>query len=108
MATVMETIAKTGATEILPSTIVPDIPPREFLDLTSDAPDEGGVQLLREILTTSRKIVVVAGAGISVAAGIPDFRGAKGMFSQMKARGRCRLHYTLPIRLCADHRKRDK
>lgn len=69
-----------------------DVPPREFLDLTKSPcdRDEGGVQLLREILTTSRKIIVIAGAGISVAAGIPDFRSSKGVFAQMKAKGRCK------------------
>lgn len=65
-----------------------ELPARDFLDLTKSERDEGSIQLLREILTTSRKIVVVAGAGISVAAGIPDFRGSKGMFAQMKAKGR--------------------
>lgn len=64
------------------------VPAREYLDLTKDVRDEGAVQLLREILTTARKIVVIAGAGISVAAGIPDFRGSKGMFATMKAKGR--------------------
>lgn len=72
------------------SSLLSEIPPREFLDLTSEVRDEGAVQLLREILTTSRKIVVVAGAGMSVAAGIPDFRGSKGIFSQMRAKGRCK------------------
>lgn len=69
------------------STAAP-IPSREFLDLTADVRDESSVQLLREILTTSRKIVVLAGAGISVAAGIPDFRSSKGLFASMKAKGR--------------------
>lgn len=63
-------------------------PPRDYLDLTAGVRDESSVQLLREILTTSRKIVVLAGAGISVAAGIPDFRSSKGLFASMKAKGR--------------------
>lgn len=71
-----------------PITPVAPPPPREFLDLGSSKRDEGSIQLLREILTTSRKIVVVAGAGISVAAGIPDFRSSKGLFASMKAKGR--------------------
>lgn len=66
------------------------VPSREYLDLTSESRDESSVQLLRAILTTSRKIVVLAGAGISVAAGIPDFRSSKGLFASMKAKGRSR------------------
>ncbi|KAF2667542.1 DHS-like NAD/FAD-binding domain-containing protein, partial [Microthyrium microscopicum] len=35
-------------------------------------------------LNKRRKIVVVAGAGISVSAGIPDFRSSKGLFKSLK------------------------
>lgn len=38
-----------------------------------------------KFLTNSRRIIVVAGAGISVAAGIPDFRSPAGLFSTLKA-----------------------
>lgn len=76
------------------------LPPREFLDLGSSNRDEGSVQLLREILTTSRKIVVVAGAGISVAAGIPDFRSSKGLFASMKAKGRGKSRRILAVCAC--------
>ncbi|EPQ62703.1 BgtA-21270 [Blumeria graminis f. sp. tritici] len=38
---------------------------------------------LLEVLRTKRKIVVFAGAGISVSAGIPDFRSSKGLFKTL-------------------------
>ena len=40
---------------------------------------------LLKVLHKKRKIVVVAGAGISVAAGIPDFRSSTGLFSTLKS-----------------------
>lgn len=39
---------------------------------------------LLKVLHTKRKIVVIAGAGISVSAGIPDFRSATGLFNTLK------------------------
>ncbi|CZR60876.1 related to NAD-dependent histone deacetylases [Phialocephala subalpina] len=39
---------------------------------------------LMEVLRTKRKIVVIAGAGISVSAGIPDFRSSKGLFATLR------------------------
>ncbi|KAJ9647956.1 hypothetical protein H2199_001733 [Coniosporium tulheliwenetii] len=62
--------------------------PTEYLDLTSDKlDDDEEVQLRRLIkaLHNKRKIVVIAGAGISVSAGIPDFRSSKGLFKSLKA-----------------------
>jgi len=38
-----------------------------------------------KLLANAKRIVVVAGAGISVAAGIPDFRSSAGLFSTLKA-----------------------
>ncbi|KAI9722801.1 MAG: hypothetical protein M1828_004497 [Chrysothrix sp. TS-e1954] len=40
---------------------------------------------LKKALATKRKIVVIAGAGISVSAGIPDFRSSTGLFKSLKA-----------------------
>lgn len=58
----------------------------EYLDLTQDITDEDKPQLQRLLnaLHKKRKIVVIAGAGISVSAGIPDFRSATGLFNSLK------------------------
>lgn len=57
-----------------------------YLDLTQDITDEDRPQLQRllNVLHKKRKIVVIAGAGISVSAGIPDFRSATGLFNSLK------------------------
>jgi NAD-dependent histone deacetylase SIR2 len=59
----------------------------ERLDLSSaEIHDEQQPQLQRllNVLHKKRKIVVIAGAGISVSAGIPDFRSATGLFNSLK------------------------
>jgi NAD+-dependent protein deacetylase SIR2 len=59
------------------------------LDLTSDSAqsqydrDEAN-ELLVEALHERKKIVVIAGAGISVSAGIPDFRSSHGLFRSLR------------------------
>ncbi|KAF3763533.1 DHS-like NAD/FAD-binding domain-containing protein, partial [Cryphonectria parasitica EP155] len=59
----------------------------ERLDLTNeDAADETQLNRLLDVLRTKRKIVVIAGAGISVSAGIPDFRSSKGLFEEYKSK----------------------
>ncbi|KAE9376899.1 DHS-like NAD/FAD-binding domain-containing protein, partial [Stipitochalara longipes BDJ] len=40
---------------------------------------------LMEALRSKRKIVVIAGAGISVSAGIPDFRSSTGLFTTLRS-----------------------
>lgn len=40
--------------------------------------------LLHHVFKHSRRLVVITGAGISVAAGIPDFRSATGLFKLLK------------------------
>ncbi|KAF2401202.1 DHS-like NAD/FAD-binding domain-containing protein [Trichodelitschia bisporula] len=60
----------------------------ERLDLTADQIDEGEKEQLDKLLKAlykKRKIVVIAGAGISVSAGIPDFRSATGLFKSLKS-----------------------
>ncbi|KAH8808227.1 DHS-like NAD/FAD-binding domain-containing protein [Xylogone sp. PMI_703] len=42
------------------------------------------LQRLVKILRKKRKIVVIAGAGISVSAGIPDFRSSTGLFKTLR------------------------
>jgi NAD-dependent SIR2 family protein deacetylase len=59
----------------------------ERLDLTNSEVDEEQqpqLQRLLNVLHKKRKIVVIAGAGISVSAGIPDFRSATGLFNSLK------------------------
>jgi NAD+-dependent protein deacetylase SIR2 len=61
----------------------------QHLDLTSDASQsfydrQTSLELLMRTLRKRRKIVVVAGAGISVSAGIPDFRSSHGLFQSLK------------------------
>ncbi|ANZ77711.1 BA75_04864T0 [Komagataella pastoris] len=55
----------------------------EVQDVTQallDEPEKVG--FLYHALTNSQRIIVVSGAGISVASGIPDFRSSKGIFSK--------------------------
>ncbi|OJD37668.1 sir2 family histone deacetylase hst4 [Diplodia corticola] len=57
------------------------------LNLQEDAIDETereALDLLLKVLHKKRKIVMIVGAGISVAAGIPDFRSSKGLFNTLK------------------------
>lgn len=59
----------------------------EYLDLSRSSVDEDELlklQRLLSVLRNKRKIVVIAGAGISVSAGIPDFRSATGLFDSLK------------------------
>lgn len=39
---------------------------------------------LQDVLRHKKKIVVIAGAGISVSSGIPDFRSSRGLFASLK------------------------
>ncbi|KAL0261021.1 hypothetical protein SLS55_004713 [Diplodia seriata] len=57
------------------------------LNLQEDIVDEterDALDLLLKVLHKKRKIVMIVGAGISVAAGIPDFRSSKGLFNTLK------------------------
>ena len=51
-------------------------------DLTYD--DKPQLDRLLKTLHKKRKIVVIAGAGISVSAGIPDFRSSTGLFKSLR------------------------
>ena len=44
--------------------------------------DEAGLQRLREMIRSSRRIVFFGGAGVSTASGIPDFRSHDGLYRQ--------------------------
>ncbi|PHH62038.1 hypothetical protein CDD82_2051 [Ophiocordyceps australis] len=56
---------------------------KDYNDLTCD--DEFQMRRLIKALRNKKKIVVVAGAGISVSAGIPDFRSATGLFATTRS-----------------------
>ncbi|KAJ9134014.1 NAD-dependent protein deacetylase hst4 [Pleurostoma richardsiae] len=58
----------------------------EHLDLEEDRDRAAEARLdrLLSVLRKKKKIVVVAGAGISVSAGIPDFRSSNGLFTTLK------------------------
>jgi NAD-dependent SIR2 family protein deacetylase len=45
------------------------------------------VQDAVNLITSSRRIVVLTGAGISVSCGIPDFRSRDGLYATLKERG---------------------
>ncbi|CAA9958606.1 NAD-dependent histone deacetylase SIR2 [Pyrenophora teres f. maculata] len=59
----------------------------EYLDLSTTEIHQDELpqlQRLLNVLHKKRKIVVIAGAGISVSAGIPDFRSSTGLFNTLK------------------------
>ncbi|KAI0889257.1 DHS-like NAD/FAD-binding domain-containing protein [Annulohypoxylon maeteangense] len=59
----------------------------EYLDLKAASQqsekDEKLLEQLTGALRKKKKIVVIAGAGMSVSAGIPDFRSSKGLFATL-------------------------
>ncbi|KAF4813868.1 NAD-dependent protein deacetylase hst4 [Colletotrichum siamense] len=55
----------------------------EHLDLESCSENDEKLARLVSALKKRKKIVVIAGAGISVSAGIPDFRSKKGLFATL-------------------------
>jgi NAD-dependent histone deacetylase SIR2 len=68
-------------------TVEPKERTAEYLDLSGPSVKENELpqlQRLLSVLQKKRKIVVIAGAGISVSAGIPDFRSATGLFNTLK------------------------
>ncbi|SCU89466.1 LAME_0E03686g1_1 [Lachancea meyersii CBS 8951] len=48
---------------------------------------EANAQFLRYALQHSKRVIVIAGAGVSTDAGIPDFRSVDGLFSTLKCPG---------------------
>lgn len=57
----------------------------ERLDLSKDdVKSDPQLKRVLDVLHRKRKIVVIAGAGISVSAGIPDFRSSGGLFNSLR------------------------
>ncbi|KAK0268299.1 hypothetical protein LTR35_015593 [Friedmanniomyces endolithicus] len=59
----------------------------EYLDLRSgtvSADHQENLDRVLDTLLTRRKIVAIAGAGMSRSAGVPDFRSKEGLFSSLK------------------------
>lgn len=74
---------KRKTTEAKPRTTV-------YLDLRSppkhpEFDQTAPLNLLLKTLRKRRKIVVIAGAGISTSAGVPDFRSSNGLFNTLKS-----------------------
>ncbi|RPA73194.1 DHS-like NAD/FAD-binding domain-containing protein [Ascobolus immersus RN42] len=72
----------------------PTRPPPQLIDLTTPLTSRPSIKArstaitkLLKTLQTKKKIVVIAGAGISVSAGIPDFRSSTGLFTTLKSTG---------------------
>jgi len=60
--------------------------PYEVLDLALDGIESSELcRRTMKILSNAKRVIVVAGAGISVAAGIPDFRSPTGLFATLRA-----------------------
>ncbi|KAI2621232.1 DHS-like NAD/FAD-binding domain-containing protein [Hypoxylon sp. NC1633] len=59
----------------------------EYLDLKAASEqsekDERLLEQLTRLIRKKKKIVIIAGAGISVSAGIPDFRSSTGLFASL-------------------------
>ena len=65
----------------------------QYLDLSSGTAQsvpgrKEALDTLKKAVRNRRKIVVIAGAGISVAAGIPDFRSSDGLFRSLRGEHR--------------------
>lgn len=59
-----------------------------YLDgVKSSKCSEQNAEFLRYAFKHSKRMVVIAGAGVSVAAGIPDFRSSDGLFSTLRKEG---------------------
>lgn len=43
------------------------------------------MELVKHVMTKSKKVVVFVGAGISTGAGIPDFRSENGLFATLRS-----------------------
>ncbi|CCJ28555.1 unnamed protein product [Pneumocystis jirovecii] len=56
-----------------------------LIDLFQDKSCDLYIELLKNVMTKSKKVVVFVGAGISTGAGIPDFRSENGLFASIRS-----------------------
>ncbi|KAG5518427.1 hypothetical protein PMAC_002822 [Pneumocystis sp. 'macacae'] len=56
-----------------------------LIDLFQDKSSDLYIELLKNVMTKSKKIIVFVGAGISTGAGIPDFRSENGLFASLRS-----------------------
>ncbi|KAJ3131007.1 hypothetical protein HK100_007007 [Physocladia obscura] len=69
------------------ATVLSDTPPPyDLLIAPDDADAAKHFTLIARTLFKAKKCVIIVGAGISVAAGIPDFRSADGLYNLVKSR----------------------
>lgn len=85
----MSEVAPVAKGQPKPSCRTPKPRQTEFLDLRAPQPETVSNQkhqlgILMKLLRKKKKIVVIAGAGISVGAGIPDFRSSTGLFTSLR------------------------
>ncbi|KAJ7668328.1 DHS-like NAD/FAD-binding domain-containing protein [Mycena rosella] len=57
------------------------------LQLRDKLPNYNTVEDAVRLISTSRRILILTGAGISVSCGIPDFRSRDGLYASLKERG---------------------
>ncbi len=72
---------------------------KSYVGLTTGRPENvnSNLETICDTIAASAQIVVMAGAGLSTASGIPDFRSpTSGLYSNL-------LRYNLPYRIPARH-----
>ncbi|QLQ82300.1 hypothetical protein HG537_0H00610 [Torulaspora globosa] len=58
----------------------------EYMTGIRSGKDVKNAEFVKYALQHSRRVIMITGAGVSVAAGIPDFRSSNGLFSQLKGK----------------------
>lgn len=58
----------------------------EYMAGIRSGKDVKNAEFVKYALQHSKRVIMITGAGISVAAGIPDFRSSNGLFSQLKGK----------------------
>ncbi|EMR09491.1 hypothetical protein PNEG_02080 [Pneumocystis murina B123] len=56
-----------------------------MIDLFENKNNDLYIELVKHVMTKSKKVVVFVGAGISTGAGIPDFRSENGLFATLRS-----------------------
>lgn len=58
----------------------------DYMEGIRSEKDKKNAEFIKYALRHSKRVIMITGAGISVAAGIPDFRSSDGLFSRLKGR----------------------